>query len=66
MFGMALKQKTRKDRMISLCAWALMLVLGVTGVITARGEVRFLPPFQVAVALMAILREIKGLIEEPS
>ena len=63
---MAQKQRTRRDRIISLCAWTIMLALGVVEIARTHGGPHFLPLFQIAVALMVLLHEIKELIEEPN
>ena len=63
---MARKQITRANRIVSLCLWGLILAVGVIDVTHAGHSVRFLSLLQIAVALMALLREIQGLMEEPS
>jgi len=63
---MASKPRTMTDRILTVCAWTAMLALGVVEIaVRSHGSAAFLPLFQIAVSSMALLHEIKGLIEEP-
>jgi len=65
MIGMAKSPRTWKTRALVLCAWGAMLLVAGDQIRQSHGSVRFLPLFQIAVAVMCILYEIKQLIEEP-
>jgi hypothetical protein len=65
MVGMAQKPRTRNDRILSLCAWALVLLIDVVLVLRSH-DARFLDILVIAIALMMMLREVKGLMEEPN
>jgi hypothetical protein len=62
---MAQKQKTRKSRIVSVSAWAFILLIGSIEIARTPGNPPFLALLQIAVALIVIFSEIKGLIEEP-
>ena len=63
---MARKLRTRANRIPTICAWSAMIVLGVAEIaVKSHGSAGFLPLLQIAVSSMALLHEIKGLIEEP-
>jgi hypothetical protein len=63
--GMALKPRTKSTRIVSIAAWASILLIGFLEIARSHGNPGFLPLLQVAVALMTIFSEVKGLIEEP-
>jgi hypothetical protein len=66
MFGMAKKPRTRANWIMWICLWGLVLVVGVVDVVHAGQAVRFLSLLQIAVVSMALLREVKELLEEPN
>jgi len=61
---MAQKPITKNARIVSIVSWAFILLIGFLEVARSRGNPGFLPLLQVAVALMKIFSEVKGLIEE--
>ena len=63
---MAAKPRSRKGRILSVCAWTAVLLVAGDEIARSHGTARFLPLFQIAVALMCILYEVKNLIEEPN
>ena len=65
MRGMEKKAITKKHRMASIAAWASILLIGFLDIARSHGNPGFLPLLQIAVALMTIFSEVKGLIEEP-
>ncbi len=56
MVGMAQKQWTRRDRILSLCLWGSLLAFCLFDVLH-RHDARFLTLFTMATALMAIVHE---------
>jgi len=66
MAAMAQKPKTRKARLVSIAAWAFVLVTGSLEIARSHGNPRFLTLLMIAVGVIVIFSEITGLIEEPS
>jgi len=56
MVGMAIKQRTRRDRILFLCMWASLLLLGIFDILH-RHHAGFLTLFMMATALMMIVHE---------
>ena len=57
MVGMALKQRTLKNRMIFICAWASILLLNIFEIVH-KHHADFLTLLTMATALMMITHEI--------
>jgi len=66
MFGMAKKPRTRRERIVSVCALVAILVWGIVDAARSHGAVRFGTLVMIGAASMTLLREIKELLEEPS
>ncbi|HTZ73508.1 MAG TPA: hypothetical protein VMB47_06285 [Candidatus Aquilonibacter sp.] len=64
--GMPQKPITKNARIVSITAWASILFIGFLEIARSHGKPGFLPLLQIAVALMKIFSEVKGLIEEPT
>ncbi len=63
---MAGKPRTRKDRIVSACALAVILVWGIVDAFRSHGGVRFLTLLMIGAASMTLLREVKEWMEEPN
>jgi hypothetical protein len=63
--GMVQKPRTKNTRIVSIAAWASILLIGFLETTRSHGNPGFLPLLQIAVALITIFSEVKGLIEEP-
>jgi hypothetical protein len=63
---MAPKPRTKTSRILSVCAWALMAALGVWEIkVRHHWFPGFSPLFQIAVATIAFVGELTGLLQEP-
>jgi 4-amino-4-deoxy-L-arabinose transferase-like glycosyltransferase len=66
MAGMTQKPRAQKTRIIRVAAWTFILLLGFLEIARSHGHPGFLPLLQIATALMVIVSEITGLLQEPS
>jgi hypothetical protein len=61
---MAQKPKTKKSRILSIAAWAFILLIGFLEIARSHGNPPFLSLLQIAVAIMVIFSEVKNFLEE--
>jgi hypothetical protein len=66
MVGMAQKPKTRRGRLVALCALIALLIYCALDIHKFHGMLRFGTGVTIALALMEMLRELRQLLEEPN
>jgi hypothetical protein len=68
MLGMALSAQgraSRKQRIISICAWAFVILLDVWQLMTRPHVMHFLMGLGILVGALCIFREVNFLLQEP-
>jgi uncharacterized membrane protein len=59
------KQPSRKQRMINICGWMVVVALGVWRVATRSHVTEFLDMLGIMVGIMCMFREISWMLQEP-